>query len=397
VDVLIITAIKEEYDAARAVVGPSRWTDHDAGGEAPYATARFRSLSVALARPARMGGRSAAAITTTLADRLRPTCLAMCGVCAGNPGDTAPGDVVVAELSYEWDEGKHTARGYLPNPRQFPQDARWVRAAQEFTPSGLPSYGVATDQEATVWILERLHKEQDPRRHPARPRYFASARWDAHLEVLESSGLIVWQDDQFALTDKGSNHIQRILYGDVGGPDRLPFAVLAGPMASGSAVMAAPGVWAGLEAHQRDVLALDMEAATIATVANDRRVPHWLVAKGVSDHADDRKDDRFKSFAAKASAEVLLALLEKLLGPPAPAVTVPEAVRRTVVRQLRYYWPDVADVFGVPSYEARRFRAGDEPHDLWAWLEQRQRLADLPGALAEIGRPDLADVLRPYV
>jgi hypothetical protein len=210
------------------------------------------------------------------------------------------------------------------------------------------------------------------------------------------AGLIVWQEDRFALTGRGSEHIPRRLYADEG-PRRLPFAVLAGPMASGSAVMAAPGVWAGLEAHQRSVLALDMEAATIATVANDRQVPHWLVAKGVSDHAGPDKDDRFKAFAARASAEVLLALLEKLLARPPAPVVVPAGVRQEVARQLRYHWPDVADVFGVPSHETRRFRAADEPYDLWAWLERRRLLPDLPGALDEIGRSDLAELLRPYV
>src|SRR5262245_29613555 len=96
VDVLVITALKEEYDAAKAVAGFSAWRDQDATGPAPYSTATYRTISVALARPARMGARGTSPIATTLTDLLRPTCLAMCGVCAGNPGNTAPGDVVVA-------------------------------------------------------------------------------------------------------------------------------------------------------------------------------------------------------------------------------------------------------------------------------------------------------------
>jgi len=59
----------------------------------------------------------------------------------------------------------------------------------------------------------------------------------------------------------------------------------------------------------RKILALEMEAATIATVAHEREVPQWLVAKGVMDHANFDKDDRIKEFAARASAEVLFALL----------------------------------------------------------------------------------------
>ncbi|GAA2644759.1 phosphorylase family protein [Paractinoplanes durhamensis] len=406
VDVLVITAIKEEYDAARAVAGLSRWEDRDAEGETPYSVSELRigngrTLSVALARPTWMGGRNTSPIATSLTDRLRPACLAMCGVCAGNPGATAPGDVIVASLAYEWDEGKHTGSAFRSDPQQFPQDSRWVRAVQDFAPPDLPGYGAATEEEASVWFLERLHKGQDPRTHPARPRYFPRATWGTRLEALQAKGLIAWQDGGLALTGTGRDLIQRILYADVDGPDRLPFVVLDGAMASGSAVMADPETWSRLEAGQRKILALDMESATIATIAHQRRVPHWLVAKGVMDHADPEKDDRFKAFAARASAEVLFALLAKLLvtgpAPAAPAGRFPDGVRHEVVRQLTYYWQDLADVVGVPSYETRQFRAGDEPYELWAWLEGRQRLADLPDALDEIGRADLASLLRPYL
>jgi nucleoside phosphorylase len=406
-DILVITAIREEYEAVRGLAGLSSWTEHEAGGATPYSTTGCRTatgetLTVALARPVRMGGRSTGPITTTLTDRLQPTCLAMCGVCAGNPGSTAPGDVIVAAPAYEWDEGKHTDDGFRAEPQQFPQDSRWVRAVQDFDPYGLASYGVATEQEAAVWYLERLHRGQDPRRHPARKRYFPHTTWGPRLDRLRADGLIAWRDGELVLTDDGRDHIQRVLYyHGVDGPDRLPFAVLDGAMASGSAVIAGGDVWERLEARHRNTLALEMEAATIATIAHQRAVPHWLVAKGVTDHADRDKDDRFKAFAARASAEVLLALLGRLLtassAPAGAAVHVPDGVMHEVVRQLTYYWQDLADVVGVPSYETRRFRAGDEPHELWVWLSARHRLPDLPGALDEIGRSDLASLLRAYV
>ncbi|MFI5889824.1 hypothetical protein ACIA5D_06845 [Actinoplanes sp. NPDC051513] len=406
VDVLVVTAIKEEYDAVRTAAGLSRWEEHDGDPTAPYLTAIYQArtgetLCVALTRPTQMGGRGTAPIATTLTNRLEPTCLAMCGVCAGNPGATAPGDVIVAAPAYEWDEGKYTGDSFQFDPQQFPQDTRWVRAAQDFDPSSLPSYGVATEDEAAVWYLERLYRGQDPRTHPARRRYFPHATWGTRLARLESEGFIAWRDADVALSNAGRRHIQRILYADVDGPERLPFVVVPGAMASGSAVVVDPKIWDTLEVGQRKILALDMEAATLATIAHERQVPHWLVVKGVMDHADRDKDDRFKAFAARASAEVLLALLDKLLvASPAQAGAaggIPDEVRHEIERQLRYYWQDLADVVGVPPYETRRFRSGDEPHELWAWLEQRGRLSDLPGALDELGRPDLADMLRPHV
>jgi nucleoside phosphorylase len=105
----------------------------------------------------------------------RAACLAMSGVCAGNPDDTAPGDVIVAAPAYEYDEGKQSGDTFQGAHQQYPLNDRWLRAAQDFDPAGLPSHGEATDDEATIWFLERLHKGQDARRHRARSRYFARA------------------------------------------------------------------------------------------------------------------------------------------------------------------------------------------------------------------------------
>jgi hypothetical protein len=119
------------------------------------------------------------------------------------------------------------------------------------------------------------------------------------------------------------------------------------------------------------------------------------------DHADLDKDDRFKGFAARASAEVLFAVLDGLLKPAAAssrparqAKGIPGPVKAQVVRRITYYWQDLADYLGIPSYEMRRFRAGDESYEVWAWLESRDRLVDLPDALEGIGLTDLADLLR---
>src|SRR5689334_13013218 len=115
VDVLIVTALKEEFDAARAVgtthaVAGSHWREQAHDFLAPYSMieigdAAGGALSLALARPTRVGGRSISPIATALTQQLQPRCLAMSGVCAGNPSVVALGDVVVAEVAYEHDEG----------------------------------------------------------------------------------------------------------------------------------------------------------------------------------------------------------------------------------------------------------------------------------------------------
>jgi len=394
VDVLILTALREEYEAAKAAV-PTAWLEHDGGRSAPYVTGSHAGLSIALARATGMGGRTIAPLATTLVLRLRPRCLAMSGVCAGDPGWTAPGDVVVADPAYEYDEGKHTGGRFLGDHRHYPQDTRWLRAVQEFDPAGLPSHGEATADEAAVWLLERLYRGQDARKHPARSRYFPRGTWSTRLHTLEGDGFIVWRDSDWALTGTGTAMIERLLADDVDGPRTLPFAVLAGPMASGSAVIENPGIWAQLRnLGERRILALEMEAATIATVAHDNQVPHWLVAKGVMDGANPEKDDRFKHFAARASAEVLYALLAKVLSGSETGPAVPGRIKVKVCLGLHHDWPDVADVVGVPSFEQHRFRPGNEPQALWEWLEDRGRLGELAAALDTIGRADLAALLR---
>lgn len=317
-DVLIVTALREEFEAAREAgrAHVAQWEEREPGSPAPYLWGRCAGRwSVALARPAAMGGRSTGPIATTLADRLRPSCLAMSGVCAGHPGRTAPGDVVVAEVAYEWDEGKQSSEGFTGDHRQAALDPRWLRAAQDFDPARVPAYGVATADEAMVWLLECLFRGRDPRSHPARHRYFPPGAWLPRLEEWTAHGVIAREPNgPVVLTAAGTELIQRRLYDDVDGPQRLPFGVVAAPMASGSAVISDPTIWSRLaRMGMRKIAAVEMEAATIATVAREREIPHWLVAKGVMDHADLAKDDRYKRFAARASAEMLFALLDEVV------------------------------------------------------------------------------------
>jgi nucleoside phosphorylase len=396
IDALIITALPRELEAAEAAgnrLGGVEWQPQTAGS-LPYLAGKFGPLAIALARPVRMGPRVTGPLATTLTDLLQPRCLAMSGVCAGNPAECAPGDVIVASSAYEYDEGLQTAGGFQGDHQQYPQDTRWIRAAQDFDPTELPSFGPATEESSRIWLLERLLRGQDPRLHPARERYFPRGTWAHRLEKWAAAGLITFADGVLALTPAGGTTIRHLLARDVDGPDRLPFAVLDGPMASGSAVQRDEGVWNRLRSMGvRKLLGLEMEAATVATVAHQRHVPHWLVAKGVMDHADLSKDDRFKEFAARASAEVLFTLLSRLL-PVDGTAEVPGAAKLQVLRGLIYDWHDLADLLGVPPFDVYKFTRGDEPRSLWAWLEVRGRLGEMPGALDEIGRTDLADRLR---
>src|SRR5262249_51964356 len=77
------------------------------------------------------------------------------------------------------------------------------------------------------------------------------------------------------------------------------------PLATGNQVIADATTWERILDAVRTTLALDMEAAAVGQLAFDRRLD-CIAMKGVMDHADAKRDDQFKEFAARAAAECLL-------------------------------------------------------------------------------------------
>ncbi|MER8820488.1 hypothetical protein NKH70_11810 [Mesorhizobium sp. M0991] len=194
VDVLLITAIADEFAEARAVFGTrarspegvQEWLprkthlndDYLVGSFFIGEEARFR---IALAKPSRMGSVSTSPVATNLANYLRPKCLVMCGVCAGNPGDVELGDLIVSELAYQYDEGKREKDEFLSDIRQARISKEWLAAAQSLDPRDLPSFGHPNDGERKLWLMHKLYQGLDPRVLPARKRYFADGEWSSTL------------------------------------------------------------------------------------------------------------------------------------------------------------------------------------------------------------------------
>jgi nucleoside phosphorylase len=322
IDILLIAAIPEEFEAAKATFtarvdtddGVRDWQAIDPTSSFPYYQGRFDYrgqplFSIAIAQSPRMGGITTGQLAAVLVERLKPKAVVMCGVCAGNPGDVALGDVVVSELAYQYDEGRRTKEGFEPDHRQQPASRQWKAAAKALNPADLPSYGIADRADARYWLMEQLHRGADPLSHPARDRYFGPGEWAAMINELRQAGILK-SKGVLALTRKG---IAETRDASNTNPDpllRLPFAIKAGPIASGNVVVKDGITWDMLKRHGvRSVIGLEMEAAAIGYAAISAEVADWIVIKGVMDHADPNKDDRYKSFAARASAEVLRALL----------------------------------------------------------------------------------------
>jgi outer membrane protein assembly factor BamB/nucleoside phosphorylase len=91
--------------------------------------------------------------------------------------------------------------------------------------------------------------------------------------------------------------------------DTPPQAFIA-PMASGMAVRS-DDPFEVLQQHNRKTLALDMEAAAFYQTLHDFPQIVSLVVKGVSDYADQSKNDQYHAYAAHASAIYLLSFIQE--------------------------------------------------------------------------------------
>lgn len=322
IDVLVITALKMEFDAFHQIAshnglrGVRDWVTYDKDNPTPYEVGTYmctdgRTIKIALAWSTRMGATSTLSLTSTLLEKLKPRSLAMSGVCAGNPDSLSLGDVIISEVAYPYDEGKLTINGFEPDHRQIPIKNSWFRAAQDISPVGLLSYGEASQDEALLWLLDLLYKGVDPSRHPGRHKFIPDKDWGIWLKDWEESGLIRPNEETFSLTEKGKKRIQTNRRMNKTAPQVLPFSIHVGPIASGNVVVKDGLTWDKLRKFGvRTCLGLEMEAAAIARAAYNVELDEWVVIKGVMDYADPRKDDRYKVFAARASADVLLRFLE---------------------------------------------------------------------------------------
>jgi nucleoside phosphorylase len=178
--------------------------------------------------------------------------------------------------------------------------------------------------------------------------------------------------------------------------------VHVGPVLSGDKVVADPAALDRLRLAWPQAVGVEMESLGVALAAY-RNGPGFLVVKAISDFADNAKDDDWHRYSAEAAARFAIAVLGSAPAavgrrpqavPSAVPLTYPGRVKVQVCRRLLADWEDVADIFDVPVHVKAQFRPGQQPRDLWEWLEVRAKLSALPAVLDEIGRSDLGDLMR---
>jgi nucleoside phosphorylase len=328
IDVLVLTALLDELDAVLDLGEGGRrgWAEAVDPAGLPYHVRAIprpagRPLALAAAWSGNMGEVAAADRARALAEHLAPRWLAMCGICAGRRGAVSLGDVIVADRVFSYDHGKLIASTGPDGQRQeeifrdittynlrdpwftkvayFVRDLAWSAELAARRPVSL--------EQQSRWLLRALLGGEDPMSHPARAAECPD--WRRLLQYLERRGLIAYEGPAVRLTEPGHAAAQRDRIESPDAPPRdPPFRVHLGPIATGKTVRVDPEIFDRIRQFSRNAIGIEMEAAAIGYVAERLGVPS-LIAKAVSDHADQDKDDGFRAFACRASARFVLEFL----------------------------------------------------------------------------------------
>lgn len=334
IDVLIVTAVKDEWDAVLTVDSEAKpGSSWEVLSGMTDLEVRYRDFVVergdlrfAIVQALGMGREHAViAAAPLLARHSEIRCLAMCGVCAGRRDDVALGDVIIADRAWAYDAGKVKAtleadgarverfQGDMELYRIHPPE--WKQRAERFKidPASMWIRTRPRSYEAQGdWVLECLKNDENPRTHV--DRALKCPDWEPVLRQLWKTKRL--EEGELKLTEAGKKHIsRRLLLEPDGLRDASPFKVVVGPIASGSPVVEDPTIFDRISDTQamRKVIGLEMETSAILELAHLRRLPYAVVMKGVMDHADSFKSDNMKIFAAVASAECLIAFLRQNL------------------------------------------------------------------------------------
>ncbi len=353
VHVLILVALQDELEALLSIEidgsGREAWSEEcDLSGFRYYRRRIFNRLretiEVATAWIGEMGQRSAAIRGQQLLVELDPSCLAMCGICAGYREKVGLGDIIVAERLYAYDEGKRITHKkgqeeFFHSLRSFDLEATWKMdasfLAREIDLTPLQQERPPSKEAQRKWLLhtQYAHETQGkepPAQHPERPH--TCPQWSVHIKSALAEQLLERKGRELRLSDKGRDAIleDQLLY-----PDGLPkdpaLRIHSGAVATGSAVVEDPGIFTRLRKYERNTIALEMEGTAIGELAQ-RFKKQAILIKAVQDFADGSKDDAYRPFGCKASAWFLLHFLKRHFEPEQRTAEKPRAHREKTER-----------------------------------------------------------------
>lgn len=229
--------LRYAHDETRYLLGT---TTHEDGHE----------LSLVAAAAPRMGMPAAAVLASKVIAQFRPRYLVMTGICGGRFGKVNLGDLIIADPTWDWGNGK------------------------------------------IKWDKDKKQSQFEPSPH----------QLDVDPQIVSK------------LKDACDNvgDLANLKASIAGKKPATELKVHFGHMASGAAVVADPETFVGVAQRQRDVIAIDMEAYAVSAAAIGMGLPRPLAVtiKGVCDFADAEKDDDYQEYAANVSAAFALRALK---------------------------------------------------------------------------------------
>lgn len=328
VDILIITAVKDESDVVLSL--ENDWQiKQDTRGYDYYVRELVnnegKTLTLGIARAIDMGEVNAANLATRLSNELKPTCLAMIGICAGWRNKVRLGDVIVADRVFSYDTGKLVSfeKNEIKEDELFNDTYTynlypvWKQKAENMSSQWKETIKTNRPIEyeyQEMWLLRSIDdfstgSGNDPVSLDTRKE--CCPDWKTVLERTESKGLVEL-GQYLKLTDSGKNLVNRDRYLN---PDGLSCQVQpqvhVAPIATGKKVVQDRKIFPKISRNVRSVLGLEMEASAIGAVAELEHINKFIVVKSVSDYADEDKNDHFRNYSIETSYRFLVNFLKE--------------------------------------------------------------------------------------
>jgi len=415
-DVLLICALQDEYKQVLTVsegITSDGWIESTDDEGWTIADASFESnsgspITIRATWASNMGRESAQATASLFIHKQPSRCIAMSGICAGRRDKLSLGDVIFADRMWSYDSGKLVLEDgiehFQGDQMQYRPRPVWVQRMQQIVASShgdwlslRPSLPLEYQEE---WVLRKLYEDEVPANLPDFNN--ECPNWG---DVLKRLWKREWVNEgDITLTDEGKETARKnkLLYpGKVPAP--LNFQAHVAPIATGAQVTEDEGVFPKLAESMRKVLGIEMEASALAALGDILDVP-VVVAKGVSDFGDAFKDDRYRDFAAKASAECLIQFLRNSadlyqitnsernnsFGEPSNVTVVPTVL----IEALAEEYPD--PVHARALWERAGGKASEvenisRPKDLWQklWKRSMQGAQVTPKILLQTALEDM--------
>jgi nucleoside phosphorylase len=318
IDVCIICALPEEADTFMRTLFQhfevvfERAFSKRSQREYRYATVLNNYgelLKVLVSWPPAYGAVETSLHLKPILEEYKPRFVVMTGICAGDRRKVKLGDLIVADRTFTYDNGKYVRddnrRVYLHDTdtrHADPTVLQFVRMFDAWKPLVATIPRPCSRRQQREWLLCQLLEKATPRIDdiPLELLNKNAPEWRKIVHELQEKPYSYLTKDR-TLCDRSK--VTELFFNEEVFPFKdplLPECHIA-PMASGSAVRG-DDPFNTIRIPVRGTAGIDMEGATFYRTMVDFPGIRSLLVKGVADFADKEKDDEYHIYAAEIAA-----------------------------------------------------------------------------------------------